>query len=221
MLQTPSAASFAMTRSFASRRYALVKRSLDLLLTLPLAVILAPFAAVIGVFIKAADGGPIVYPANRVGKDGDPFMMYKFRTMVVEADQIGGASTSSSDSRITPVGHWLRRWKLDEIPQLINVIRGDMSLVGPRPTLDWDVARYSAEERQLLDVRPGMTDWASIKFRDEGEILRGASDPDEAYDCMIRPEKIRLGLEYVAHQSFRTDLKILGATIRVVVRRGV
>lgn len=195
--------------------YRLSKRLFDLLVTVPIAAVLSPFALVVAAVIRFCDGGPALYPAKRVGVNGEEFTMYKFRTMVINADAIGGASTSAGDQRITHIGRWLRRWKLDEIPQLINVIRGDMSLVGPRPTLDWDVARYSEDERRLLSVRPGITDWASIKFRDEGEILREEIDPDEAYDRIIRPE-IRLGLQYVDHASLRQDLSILMATMKAI-----
>ena len=145
--------------------------------------------------------------------------MLKFRTMVVDAESVGGSSTSARDPRITSIGHLLRRWKLDEIPQFINVLKGDMSLVGPRPQVGWDVARYTEEERRLLTVRPGITDWASIRFRDEGEILAAEADPDEAYDRLIRPDKIRLGLEYVDKVSVRTDLQILRDTFLSVIGR--
>ncbi|GAA1145568.1 hypothetical protein GCM10009606_25820 [Nocardioides aquiterrae] len=189
---------------------------MDLVIAVPLAAVLSPFAVAVGLAIKRQDKGPALYPAKRVGAEGVEFTMYKFRTMVTDADAIGGASTSARDPRITPVGHFLRRWKLDELPQLINVIRGDMSLVGPRPTLDWDVARYSEGERRLLSVKPGITDWASIRFRDEGEILKDEVDPDEAYDRLIRPEKIRLSLMYVDHASLRQDASILVATAKAL-----
>lgn len=197
--------------------YRVGKRLLDLVLSVPLAVVLSPLILVVALTIKFRDNGPVLYPAKRVGVNAEEFTMYKFRTMVVNADAVGGASTSSRDPRITPIGHWLRRWKLDEIPQLINVIRGDMSLVGPRPTLDWDAQRYTDAERRLLSVKPGITDWASIRFRDEGEILKDEPDPDEAYDRLIRPEKIRLGLAYIDNASLRQDLAILVATVRAVV----
>lgn len=189
---------------------------MDLLLAVPLALVVAPFAAVAALLIRRFDKGPALYRAERVGLNGEPFTMYKFRTMVIDAESRGGSSTSARDPRITPIGHWMRRWKLDEIPQLINVLRGDMSLVGPRPQVGWDVARYTHAERRLLDVPPGITDWASIRFRDEGEILKDEQDPDEAYDRLIRPEKIRLGLRYVDEASLKEDLRILLETIRAV-----
>jgi lipopolysaccharide/colanic/teichoic acid biosynthesis glycosyltransferase len=166
--------------------------------------------------IKREDGGPVFYPAPRVGKDGKPFRMYKFRTMVVNADRIGGPSTAADDPRLTRVGHSIRKYKLDEIPQLINVVRGDMSLVGPRPEVQHYVDMYSPEERQILSVRPGITDWASIRYRNEGDILLGSDDPEQAYMEKIRPGKIRLGLEYVRRQSLWTDIKILAQTARAL-----
>lgn len=200
--------------------YSVTKRGLDLAVAVGLCVLLAPLQVAVAVAIKLSDGGPVLYPAPRVGRGGEPFVMYKFRTMVLDADQVGGSSTSEKDPRITRVGRPLRRWKLDELPQLFNVVRGDMSLVGPRPQVEWDVKRYTEHERLLLSVKPGMTDWASIRFRDEGAILAAEDDADEAYDRLIRPEKIRLGLEYVERASMRTDLTILADTVRTLVTGG-
>jgi lipopolysaccharide/colanic/teichoic acid biosynthesis glycosyltransferase len=154
-----------------------------------------------------------------VGLGGITFRILKFRTMVVEAEKSGGSSTPEDDPRITRVGHMLRRWKLDEAPQLINVVRGEMSLVGPRPQVRWAVDLYTPEERRLLSVRPGITDWASVRFRNEAEILRGSDDPDRLYLEKIAPEKIRLGLWYVDNQTFLEDLRIIFATLRCVITR--
>jgi lipopolysaccharide/colanic/teichoic acid biosynthesis glycosyltransferase len=139
--------------------------------------------------------------------------MLKFRSMVANADRIGGSSTSADDARLTTAGRFLRRFKLDELPQLLNVLRGDMSFVGPRPQVEWAVNLYTSDERRLLGVRPGITDFASLQFRNEGEILRGSLDPDRDYLEKIAPHKIRLGLYYVQHCSFTVDAKILAATI--------
>jgi lipopolysaccharide/colanic/teichoic acid biosynthesis glycosyltransferase len=180
-------------------------------------IVFSPAIAFVAVRIKQEDGGPVFYLAPRVGKEGKAFRMYKFRTMVVNADRIGGPSTAADDPRLTRVGHWIRHYKLDEIPQLINVVRGEMSLVGPRPEVQHYVDMYSPEERQILSVRPGITDWASIEYRNEGDILRGSDDPELAYMEKIRPGKIRLGLEYVRRQSLWTDVKILAQTARAVL----
>jgi lipopolysaccharide/colanic/teichoic acid biosynthesis glycosyltransferase len=141
--------------------------------------------------------------------------------MVVNADKIGGPSTSDDDPRVTQIGHFLRRYKLDELPQLFNVLKGEMSLVGPRPEVAAEVALYGPEERKLLNVAPGITDWASIRFHNEGEILKGSADPHRTYQEKIRPEKIRLGLEYVQKHSFRVDVQILLTTFGTLVKTRV
>jgi lipopolysaccharide/colanic/teichoic acid biosynthesis glycosyltransferase len=138
--------------------------------------------------------------------------------MVVNAEQLGASSTANDDPRITRVGSWLRRYKLDEVPQLINVLSGEMSLVGPRPQVQWAVDLYTSEERALLTVRPGLTDYASLVFRNEGELLRGSKDPDKDYLEKIAPEKIRLGLLYVDTRSLWLDIKITIATILAGIR---
>lgn len=138
--------------------------------------------------------------------------------MVRDAEHLGGAETPADDPRITRAGSLLRAYKLDELPQLINVWKGEMSLVGPRPEVMEEVAFYTDEERDLLLVRPGITDWASIRFRDEDEILRGSPDPHRAYHDLIRPDKVRLGLLYVRRQSFFTDIRIVFQTLLVVLR---
>jgi lipopolysaccharide/colanic/teichoic acid biosynthesis glycosyltransferase len=137
--------------------------------------------------------------------------------MVANADKIGGPTSSADDPRITKMGGFLRHYKLDELPQLLNVLKGEMSMVGPRPEVVEEVALYTDEEKRLLGVRPGITDWASIRFRNEGEILRGSADPHAVYREKIRPEKIRLGLEYVHRQSFITDCKIILMTLKAIV----
>lgn len=199
--------------------FTVCKRTLDVAVSCVVLAALSPVVLVVSVLIKAKDSGPVLYRPSRVGKDGQEFYMLKFRTMVPDAELIGGSSTASDDDRITKVGRNLRRWKIDEVPQLINVIRGEMSLVGPRPQVAWDVARYTPDERRLLSVRPGLTDWASIRFRHEGDILAKEEDPEEAYDRLIRPLKIRLGLFYVDNQSLVQDIVILVRTIDAMVRQ--
>ena len=198
----------------------MLKRAIDLSLALTALLPLGPLLLAIALLIKLDDGGPVFYRGVRVGRRGVAFRIYKFRTMVVNADRLGGPSTSDDDPRITRAGRWLRRSKLDELPQLLNVVKGEMSFVGPRPEVAQEVALYSAEERALLSLRPGITDWASIRFRDEGAILRGAADPHEAYRRMIRPEKMRLALEYARTASLATDCKIMVATLRALVGGG-
>lgn len=198
----------------------MLKRTFDLILALCVLALLGPLLLLIAVLIKLDDGGPALYRGVRIGRAGVPFRICKFRTMVVSADRLGGPSTPDDDPRITKLGRWLRPSKLDELPQLLNVMSGKMSFVGPRPEVAQEVALYTDEERALLRVRPGITDWASIRFRDEGAILRGATDPHETYRRVIRPEKMRLALEYVRTASLATDVRILLATLRAVVGGG-
>ena len=179
---------------------------------------LSPALAVISWRIRRGADGPVFYTGTRVGRDGRPFRMYKFRTMVVDADRVGGPNTPDDDNRLTKTGRTLRKYKLDELPQLINVLKGEMSFVGPRPQVAGEVANYTEEERQLLTVRPGITDWASLRFHNEGEILRGHPDPDRAYAELIRPEKMRLGLQYVRSATLKDDLSILVQTVMLPLR---
>jgi lipopolysaccharide/colanic/teichoic acid biosynthesis glycosyltransferase len=195
------------------------KRALDLALGGGALLVLSPVLLAVALLVKREDGGPAFYLARRTGKDGKPFRMYKFRTMVVNADQIGGPSTAGDDPRITRIGRRIRRYKLDEIVQLVNVVKGDMSLVGPRPEVQHYTDMFTPREREILSVRPGITDWASIRYRNEAEILSGAADPEQAYMERIRPGKLRLQLEYVHRQSFLVDLQILAQTAAAVLRR--
>jgi lipopolysaccharide/colanic/teichoic acid biosynthesis glycosyltransferase len=193
--------------------YPFLKRAIDLLVAFVGLVVLSPVLIAIALWVKATSPGPILYRGKRIGKDGRAFEMLKFRTMVANADRIGATSTADDDARLTVAGRFLRRFKLDELPQLINVLLGEMSFVGPRPQVGWAVNLYTPEEQHLLSIRPGITDFASLRFRNEGEILRGSTDPDRDYLEKIAPHKIRLGLYYVRNYSFSIDAKILAATL--------
>jgi len=199
--------------------YPVAKRLFDIVFALLGLVLTLPLFAVIALLIKRDSEGPVFYRAPRVGKDGKPFKMLKFRTMVANADKIGGPSTANDDPRITRVGRFLRRYKLDELPQLINVLKGEMSFVGPRPEVQQYVDMYTEEEKAILTVKPGITDWASLWNSDEGAVLAGSPDPEKAYLELIRPTKIKLQLEYVRRRSFLTDLGILLRTVMAVVCR--
>lgn len=194
----------------------LMKRAFDVLVASIGLVVLAPVSIWAAVLIVREDGRPVLYGSVRVGRHGNLFRMWKLRTMVKHAERLGGPSTAGDDPRLLRSGMLLRRYKIDEIPQLVNVLRGEMSLVGPRPEVPHYVSMYTSEEREILNVRPGITDWASIRFRDEGEILRGAPDPELAYMELIRPEKIRLGREYARHHSLLEDVRIIIQTVRAV-----
>jgi lipopolysaccharide/colanic/teichoic acid biosynthesis glycosyltransferase len=198
--------------------YPVLKRAFDLVVSAAALVVLSPVLLLLSALIRSHDGGPVLYAGRRVGKDGKPFGMYKFRSMVLNADKIGGSSTPDDDPRITPIGRFLRRYKLDELPQFLNVLRGEMSIVGPRPQVQWAVDLYTPEQRQVLTVKPGITDYASVRFPNEGEILKGSTDPDRDYMEKIHPEKMRLSLEYVRNRSMRTDLQVIAQTALAILR---
>lgn len=189
--------------------YPLAKRLFDIVFSLIGLLVLSPLLAVIALLIKLDSEGPVFYRGVRVGRLGKPLKIFKFRTLVVDADKIGASSTADDDPRITGVGKVLRRYKLDELPQLINVLKGEMSWVGPRPQVPWIVESYSEEDKAVLAVRPGIADYAFVILPSEGEVLRGSTNPDGDYLEKIHPEKMRLSLEYVRNRSFGFDMKIL------------
>lgn len=189
------------------------KRIFDVSLSLLGVALLWPVLALIALAIRAASPGPVLYRGVRAGRHGRPFRILKFRTMIVDAEKLGASSTPEDDPRVSGVGRILRRYKLDELPQLFNVLKGDMSMVGPRPQVTWIVDLYDEWERELLTLRPGITDYASLVFRDEGGILRGSTDPDCDYFTKIAPGKTRLALEYIRHHSVWIDFKIVVATV--------
>ena len=195
----------------------MAKRALDIVACAVALPVIGPLLLLLALIVILDSGRPAFYLGWRAGRHGAPFRIIKLRSMVPDAERRGGAETPADDPRITWVGALLRRYKVDELPQLINVLLGDMSLVGPRPEVLDEVRRYGDRERALLSVRPGLTDWASIKFRHEGEILRGAPDPGKVYHETIQPEKIRLGLKYVQERSMFVDLTILVNTLKVIV----
>jgi lipopolysaccharide/colanic/teichoic acid biosynthesis glycosyltransferase len=198
---------------------ATLKRSFDLIIASLALVLLSPIFLFIALAIKRDSKGPVFYRGLRAAAGSRSFAMLKFRTMVVGADKVGGPSTADGDPRITRVGRYLRKYKLDELPQLLNVVKGDMSLVGPRPEVPQYVAMLTQEERQILTVRPGLTDLASLWNSDEGGALAGADDPERAYLEIIRPRKIQLQLEYVRCRSLPTDFWIIWQTVLVVLLR--
>lgn len=175
--------------------------------------------AIILLLVWRQDGKSPFYVADRSGLDGRPFRMVKIRSMVVNADRTGVESTGASDARITPLGHFIRRWKIDELGQLWNVLTGDMSLVGPRPNTISEVASYAEWERELLSVRPGITDFSSIVFADEGEILKASDDPDADYARLIRPWKSALGVLYAQNRSLALNVRLIGLTVKTMVSR--
>lgn len=194
-----------------------MKRLFDILFASFVLLLSSPVMLTALFLVWAYDRHSPIYRAPRVARGGGEFRMLKIRSMVVNADRVGGSSTGSGDRRITPVGHYIRRFKLDELSQFWNVLMGDMSVVGPRPQIRaGGVDLYTSEEMRLLTVRPGVTDLSSIVFSDEGEILAGAEDPDRRYDEVIRPWKSRLGLLYVDNMSLALDLKIIWLTLLAI-----
>lgn len=198
-----------------------MKRFLDILLSVFGLAVFSPVLIVVMVLIWKQDRHSPFYVPPRVGKGERLFRMVKLRSMIVGADKTGVDSTSASDSRITPVGHFVRRFKLDEITQLWNVLKGDMSLVGPRPNVQRETDLYTRVENRLLSVKPGVTDLASIVFSDENDILKNSKDPDIDYNQLIRPWKSRLGLIYVEHQSLLLDISLILLTVVAVFSRPV
>lgn len=189
------------------------KRVFDLVFATSGLVITAPLFAVAALSIKLEDGGPIFFRQNRVGYRGAIFRIWKFRTMVVEADRKGPQLTVAGDPRITTVGRWLRKCKLDELPQLLNVLAGEMSFVGPRPEVQKYVAMYNEDQRGVLMLVPGITDPASIRYYDEGNILALSQDPERRYVEDLMPEKISLNLLYAENATVVTDILVLVKTV--------
>lgn len=189
------------------------KRVFDIFFSLLGLVIFSPVLIIFMILIYLQDKHSPFYIAPRVGLNGKLFNMIKLRSMVVDADKTGVDSTADTDNRITKIGHLVRKYKLDELTQLINVLKGDMSFVGPRPNVLREIKKYTEEEQKLLTIKPGITDFASIVFSDEGSILANKQDPDLAYNQLIRPWKSQLGILYIRNQSFLLDIKLIILTI--------
>jgi lipopolysaccharide/colanic/teichoic acid biosynthesis glycosyltransferase len=196
-----------------------LKRAFDIFVSFFALLIFSPLLIPITVIVWLQDFHSPFYIANRVGKGERLFKMIKLRSMIINADKSGVDSTSSNDRRITGVGRFIRKYKLDELSQLINVFIGDMSLVGPRPNVKRETDLYTSEEKKLLSVKPGITDFSSIVFADEGEILKDQKDPDIAYNQLIRPWKSRLGIFYIENRSSLLDFKLLYYTALTILAR--
>jgi lipopolysaccharide/colanic/teichoic acid biosynthesis glycosyltransferase len=195
----------------------LLKRAIDILLAALGLAILSPFLALAALAVRLSSPGPVFFRQERVGRGFQPFFILKFRSMVRDAPQRGAAITSGEDPRITRVGRILRATKIDELPQLVNVLRGEMSLVGPRPEVPKYVELFRADYEEILRVRPGITDLASLRYHDEAAILGQAENPEEEYVGRVLPEKIKLAKEYVARSSVLFDLRVIVATLVCLV----
>lgn len=198
--------------------YSFFKRFFDICASACGIVLLFPLLALIAAAIRLESKGPVFYRGVRTGRQGRPFRIYKFRSMVVNAEVVGGTTTRESDPRITKIGAFLRKYKLDELPQLFNVFKGEMSFVGPRPEVAEYTDQYTEEERAILSVRPGITDFSSMEFSDLQAYV-GSGDADEVFRRDILPRKNALRLKYVRERSFWVDLKILFQTVGIVLAK--
>lgn len=196
------------------------KRIGDLFLSISIFFILLPIFLLVSLLIVLESGFPILYKANRGGYNGKTFKIYKFRSMVKDADKIGGGTTALNDSRITKVGNFIRKTKIDELPNLLNIIKGEMSFIGPRPELLKYTSQYTGTEKLILKVRPGITDFSSIEFINLDEIV-GSINADENYEKLVLPKKNKLRLKYVGNISFITDSKIFFLTINKVIKKSI
>jgi len=196
-----------------------MKRIFDILASTLGLIILSPLFLLVAVLIKIKMPGPVFYQAERIGKGGRPFSMWKFRSMRVGADRMGPKITVKNDERITPFGQWLRKYKIDEFPQLINVMMGEMSLVGPRPEDPAYASRYNTRQRGLLFVRPGITSPASLRYYYEEHVLE-PSDLDAAYVSEILPKKLQIELDYIQNRTLWSDIGVILRTIFAVLRLG-
>ena len=190
-----------------------MKRLFDITASFFGIIILSPLLIFIGLWVGLSSKGGVFYKQIRVGKNNKDFKLYKFRSMRVNSDKQGLLTVGSKDSRITKAGYFIRKYKIDELPQLFNVLKGDMSFVGPRPEVRRYVDLYSKEQMQVLSVRPGITDPASIKYRNENDILSSASNPEEYYIQHIMPDKLKINIDYINTQTFIKDIKIIFQTI--------
>lgn len=194
-----------------------MKRLFDIIASGLGLIVLSPLFAVLAVWIKADSKGPVFYRQTRVGRNNKDFRLYKFRSMRPDSDRLGLITVGGHDPRVTRSGYYIRKYKLDEFPQLINVFIGDMSLVGPRPEVRKYVDMYTPEQMHVLDVRPGITSLASIRYRNENDILAVAEDPDRCYIERVMPEKLAIDLEYVSKANLWTDIKLIFGTFKAII----
>ncbi|MEP3836974.1 MAG: sugar transferase [Algibacter sp.] len=197
----------------------MTKRLFDVVFSIIGLIVLSPILIVIAILIKLDSRGPVFFIQGRVGKNNIDFDIYKFRTMRLESNKKGLLTLGNNDSRITKIGYFLRRFKIDEFPQLINIIKGDMSFVGPRPELRYYVNFYNEDDLKIFKVRPGITGLASLKYRNEVELLKAAKDPENYFIKTIIPDKLRYNKEYIKRRNFIFDLKLIGLTVIKVITK--
>jgi len=195
-----------------------MRRALDVLVAGAALVVLAPLLAAVGIAVRLGSPGPALFRQTRVGRGGGPFTLFKFRTMWQAA--AGPSVTGAADARVTPIGAWLRRWKIDELPQLVNVLRGDMTLIGPRPEVPRYLDALGARGRDYAAVRPGLADAATLVYYDEAALLAGAADPERHYVDVILPDKVRLSVDYARRRTARSDLRLVWTLARRILGAG-
>ncbi len=195
-----------------------LKRKTDIVLSLLGLILLSPLFLIIALLILVDSGRPVLYRQRRTGKDEVPFNILKFRTMIVNADKSSLLTIGLHDNRITRVGYYLRKYKIDELPQLINVLKGDMSLVGPRPEVTKYTQLYTQQQKEALSVRPGITDPASILLKNENEMIAASPDPEKFYIEKLIPEKVSINLQYIERMSLKNDLRIIIKTLFAIIR---
>ncbi|MDB4606695.1 sugar transferase [Crocinitomicaceae bacterium] len=195
-----------------------MKRAFDILFSLVVLIIFFPFGLLISIAILSSSRGGVFYRQERIGKRGKPFMLFKFRSMKLNADKKGKLTVGMTDSRITKIGVFIRKYKLDEFPQFINVLIGDMSVVGPRPEVEEFVAYYTDEQKRILDVKPGITDYASIEYFNENALLAASENPKQDYIKKIMPQKINLNQKYIKRPTLTHDLKIILRTVQRILK---
>ena len=194
-----------------------MKRAFDLVFSLIVLILFLPFGIIISILILLSSPGGVFYRQERIGKNGIPFTLFKFRSMRTNADQSGRLTVGMKDSRITKVGVFIRKYKLDEFPQFLNVLKGSMSVVGPRPEVREFVELYTLEQKKILEVKPGITDYASLEYFNENEVLAKSSDPKKTYIKEVMPHKIKINQKYIDKPTIGHDLKIIGKTIRRII----
>ena len=196
-----------------------MKRLFDILASGLGLVVLSPLFVVLAVWIKADSRGPVFYRQTRVGRDNKDFRLFKFRSMRPDSDKLGLITVGGHDPRVTRSGYYIRKYKLDELPQLINVFKGDMSLVGPRPEVRKYVDMYTPAQMRVLSVRPGITSLASIRYRNENDILAVADDPDRCYVEKVMPDKLAIDLEYVGRATLWNDIRLIFSTFKEIIAK--
>ncbi len=197
----------------------MIKRLFDILFSLVALILLLPVFVIIAIAIIIDDGFPVFYLQERIGKNFRSFKLFKFRTMYKNADKMGYLTIGSKDPRVTKVGYYLRKYKLDELPQFINVLIGDMSIVGPRPEVKKYVDLYNEQQKKVLSIKPGITDYASIKYINENEILAHSENPEKTYIQEVMPEKLKINLEYIEKQNVLEDIKIILKTFTKILSK--